>query len=154
MRQIDLDEHGTTPDVPLSRAELGALQRYEQRRRRQSKLLSVTPTTGRPGHYDLKASSTVGAVDLEEISIRIRPKLPVGRLIALLAYAADAVDLTGTSDFAKHDELVEAVAAALDHEARRAFAQGLLHGYRTTEEALPAVRAASASTRRSADDSA
>ena len=140
MRQIDLDEHGTTPDVPLSRAELGALQRYEQRRRRQSKLLSVTPTTGRPGHYDLKASSTVGAVDLEEISIRIRPKLPVGRLIALLAYAADAVDLTGTSDFAKHDELVEAVAAALDHEARRAFAQGLLHGYRTTEEALPAVR--------------
>ena len=144
MRQIDLDEHGTTLEVPLSRVELDALQRYERQRRRQqrrrSKLVSVTPTTGRPGHYDLKASSTVGAVDLEEISIRIRPKLPVGRLIALLAYATDAVDLTGTSDFAKHDELVEAVAAALDHEARRAFAQGLLHGYRTTEEALPAVR--------------
>ncbi|MCY4506483.1 MAG: hypothetical protein OXG35_05935, partial [Acidobacteria bacterium] len=46
----------------------------------------------------------------------------------------------GTADFAKHDELVEAVAAALDHEARRAFAQGLLHGYRTTEGALAAVR--------------
>ena len=54
----------------------------------------------------------MGAVDLEALSIRIRPKLPVGRLIALLAYATDAVDLTGTSDFAKHDELVEAVAAA------------------------------------------
>ena len=45
----------------------------------------------------------------------------------------------GTADFAKHDELVEAVAAALDHEARRAFAQGLLHGYRTTEGALAAA---------------
>ena len=144
MRQIDLDEHGTTRDVALCRVELDALQRYEKQRRRQqlrrSKLVSVTPTTGRPGHYDLKASSTVGAVDLEKLSIRIRPKLPVGRLIALLAYATDAVDLTGTSAFAKHDELVEAVAAALDHEARRAFVQGLLHGYRTTEEALPSVR--------------
>ena len=142
MRQVDLDEHGTTPGARLSPVELGALQRYERQRRqrRRSQLVSVTPTAGRPGHYDLKAGSTVGAVDLEELSIRIRPKLPVGRLIALLAYATDAVDLTGTSDFAKHDELVEAVAAALDHEARRAFAQGLLHGYRTTEEALPAVR--------------
>ncbi len=142
MRQVDLDEHRTTPGVPLSRVELDALQRYERQRRqrRRSQLVSVTPTAGRSGRYDLKAGSTVGAVDLEELSIRIRPKLPVGRLIALLAYATDAVDLTGESEFAKHDELVEAVAAALDHEARRAFAQGLLRGYRTMEESLPAVR--------------
>ncbi len=134
MRRIDLREYGTTR-AQLSPVELDVLQRH------QSRLdVTVTPTVGHPGCYDLRASSTVGVVDLEEISIRIRPKLPVGRLLALLAYATDTVDLTATSDFAKHDELVEAVAAALDHEARRAFAQGLLHGYRSTEEALPAVR--------------
>ena len=33
MRQIDLDEHGTTPDVPLSWAELGALPAPHRARR-------------------------------------------------------------------------------------------------------------------------
>ena len=135
MRQIDLREYGTTQAARISAVELDILQRH------QSQLgITVTPTVGRPDSYDLTARSIVGAVDLDDLSIRIRPKLPVGRLVALLAYATDAVDVTKSFDFAEHSELVEAVADALAHEARRAFRRGLLNGYRATEEALPAVR--------------
>ena len=134
MRRIDLCEYDTTRAERLSPVELDVLQRHQLRLG-----VTVTPTVGRPDHYDLKARSIVGAVELQDISIRIRPKLPVGRLVALLAYAADAVDLS-EFDFTRQSELVEAVAAALAHEARRAFRRGLLHGYRATEEALPAVR--------------
>ena len=135
MRHIDLREYGTTQAARLSAVELDVLQRH------QSQLgITVTPTVGRPDSYDLTARSIVGAVDLDDLSIRIRPKLPVGRLVALLAYATDAVDVTKSFDFAEHSELVEAVADALAHEARRAFRRGLLNGYRATEEALPAVR--------------
>ena len=135
MRRIDLLEYDTTRAARLSAVELDVLQRH------QSKLgVTVTPTVGRPDCYDLTARSIVGAVDLDDLSICIRPKLPVGRLVALMAYAADAVHLTESFDFREHSELVEAVAAALAHEARRAFRRGLLHGYRATEEALPTVR--------------
>ena len=135
MRQIDLREYGTTQAARISAVELDVLQRH------QSQLgITVTPTVGRPDSYDLTARSIVGAVDLDDLSIRIRPKLPVGRLVALLAYATDAVDVTKSFDFAEHSELVDALADALAHEARRAFRRGLLNGYRATEEALPAVR--------------
>ena len=135
MRQIDLREYGTTQAARISAVELDILQRH------QSQLgITVTPTVGRPDSYDLTARSIVGAVDLDDLSIRIRPKLPVGRLVALLAYATDAVDVTKSFDFAEHSELVDALADALAHEARRAFRRGLLNGYRATEEALPAVR--------------
>ena len=135
MRQIDLREYGTTQAARISAVELDVLQRH------QSQLgITVTPTVGRPDSYDLTARSIVGAVDLDDLSIRIRPKLPVGRLVALLAYATDAVDVTKSFDFAEHSELVDALADALAHEARRAFQRGLLNGYRATEEALPAVR--------------
>ncbi len=135
MRRIDLREYGTTQAARLSPVELDVLQRH------QSQLgVTVTPTVGRRNSYDLTARSIVGAVDLDDLSIRIRPKLPVGHLVGLLAYATDAVDVTKSFDFAEHSELVEAVAAALAHEARQAFRRGLLHGYRATEEALPAVR--------------
>ena len=43
-------------------------------------------------------------------------------------------------DFKEEHTLVEALALALEAAARRAFARGLLHGYRTEEEALHTVR--------------
>ena len=43
-------------------------------------------------------------------------------------------------DFAHADTLIEALAAALVAAAKRAFGRGLLHGYRTEEEALHTVR--------------
>ena len=135
MQRIDLREYDTTRAVRLSRDKLDVLQRHQERLG-----VTVTPTVRRPDYYDLKASSKVGAVELDDLSVRIQPKLPVGCLLALLVYATDAVKLTESFDFGEHPELVEAVAAALADEARRAFRRGLLHGYRATEEALPAVR--------------
>lgn len=135
MRRIELREYDTTPAVQLSSSELDVLRRHHK-----ALDVTVTPAVGHPHHYDLKSSSTVGAIEFGDLSVQIRPKLPVARLVALLAYATDAVKLAEWFDFAEHSELVEAVAAALAYEARRAFGRGLLHGYRPAEEALPAVR--------------
>ena len=135
MRRIELREYDTTPAVQLSSSELDVLQRHHK-----ALHVTATPAVGHPHHYDLKSSSIVGAIEFGDLSVQIRPKLPVARLVALLAYATNAVKLAEGFDFAEESELVEAVAAALTHEARRAFGRGLLHGYRPTEEALPAVR--------------
>ena len=135
MQQIELREYDTTRAVQLSSSELDVLQRHHK-----TLGVTVTPTVGRSRHYDLTASSTVGAIDLDNLSVQIRPKLPVGHLVALLAYATDAVKVAASFDFTEHSELVEAVAGALVHEAHGAFGRGPLHGYRSTEEALPAVR--------------
>ena len=135
MQRIELREYDTTRAVQLSSCELDVLQRHHK-----TLDVTVTPTVGRSRHYDLTASATVGAIELDNLSVQIRPKLPVGHLVALLAYASDAVKVTESFDFGERSELVEAVAAALAYEARRAFRRGLLHGYRVTEEALSAVR--------------
>ena len=63
-------------------------------------------------------------------------------MLYLASYAMGAFDLRLEErfDFGDADTVVEAFAAALVAAARRAFGRGLLHGYRTEEEALHTVR--------------
>ena len=86
--------------------------------------------------------STVGAVELGELSVSIRPKLDITRVLFLPCYAMGAFKLREMDrfDFREATTLVEALAPALAAGARRAFAGGLLHGYLTEEEALHTVR--------------
>ena len=134
VRVLELREHQLEPAVPLSQDELAALQ---------ARLSSVTvsPAAGKPGHYDLRPGSQVGALDLAGIQVRICPKLLIDRILFLLAYVTDPKHWDRrTAFFGEHDDLVEAVAVGFIHQVSRVIRQGLLQGYRTREVALAGLR--------------
>ena len=71
----------------------------------------------------------------------IEPKIGIPQVLSLACYAIGKVKFQ-PEDFDYRDEyaLPDALAMALSRHARQAFARGLLHGYRTEEEALYTVR--------------
>ena len=131
MRQIDLREYDTSGPFPLTPAERDAL----------GKIVTVTPASGTASEYTLTPGSTVGALEVGDLSVRIQPKIGIPQLLSLACYAIGKVKFQETDfDFPEHTALPDALAAALAAAARRAFGRGLLHGYRTEEEALHTVR--------------
>ncbi len=134
MRRIDLREYGTSAPLRLSVGERDAL-------RATVPSLTIEPAPGVTGTYCLTPGSTIGALELGDLSVAIYPKLDVSRVLFLASYAPGAFTLREERfDFEGANTLVEALALALASAARRAFARGLLHGYRTEEEALHTVR--------------
>ena len=135
MRQIDLREYAPSEPCRFSPGELVVLLREAK-----SLDLSIRPTTSE-GVYTLTPGSTVGAVEVGDLSVRIEPKIGIRQLLSLACYAIGKVDFQKTQfDFPKEEALPDALALALVRAARGAFSRGLLHGYRTEEEALLTVR--------------
>ncbi len=135
MPQIDLQEWQSSQHR-LSTEKRDALRNLLSRDK-----LSIDPVPGTGDKYFLRPASTIGAVDVGDLSVSIRPKLPIGRVLYLASYAMGAVDFREERfDFERRKSLVEALVPALARAARRAFGRGLLHGYRTEEEALHTVR--------------
>ena len=133
MREIDLREYATSVPLALSVDERDALTRDLG--------VTVAPVAGTADEYTLTPGSIVGAVETGGLSVRIGPKIGIGQLLSLACYAIGRVELQAREfDFPEHSALPDALARAFGAAARRAFARGLLHGYRTEEDALPAVR--------------
>ena len=136
MRQIDLQEYEPSKPIRLSGAERNALRT----------ILSLTveraDVEDMQAAYVLKPGSTVGAVEFGDLSVLIRPKIPIPQLLSLACYAMGVFKAQETRlfDFEEEEALPDVLALALVSTARRAFARGLLHGYRTEEEALYTVR--------------
>jgi 5-methylcytosine-specific restriction enzyme subunit McrC len=131
MRLLTLTEYQTAANVPLSAVERDALR----------KIVSVVPSVGSDGCYDLTPGSWVGAIALPELAVEIRPKLPIDRLLFLISYTLERrrwhrVDF----DLQQADSLVEAIVPGFVRQVRRALQRGVLQGYRVEEDALPTVR--------------
>ena len=133
MRHLELREYEERVwPVPLSRDQLEALA---------SAHVDVSPATDFDGGYQLRPSSYVGAVNVGDLSIIVRPKIPVDRVMFLMTYAMDPRHWRDESiDLAPDDDVLEAVALAFVHRTQRAIRRGLLRGYRREEEALNTVR--------------
>ena len=132
MRDLDLREwEPSARAISLSVKERDALK---------SILGSIEPAPGERDAYHLTPGSTIGALEVGDLSVSIEPKLPIGRVLYLAAYAMGVDFREERFDYVKQPELVEALVPALTRAARRAFARGLLHSYRTEEEALQTVR--------------
>ena len=119
-------------DAPLDHGQLQALAAAH---------ISVSPSVDREDAHLLRPSSWVGAVNIGDRSVIVRPKIPVDRVMFLMTYALDprhwrneAIDLTPDSD------VLEAVALAFSRRTQRAIHRGLLRGYRREEDALSTVR--------------
>ncbi len=137
MRQIDLREYETS-EYPLSDAHRDALLGEKK-----TLGLTVEPVIGKEGTYSLTPGSTVGAVEIGDLSVLIRPKIGIPQLLSLACYAVGVYRAQEERLFEFKEEVEtppDTLALALSAAARRAFSRGLLHGYRTEEEALHTVR--------------
>ena len=104
--------------------------------------VGITPARGTDAQYLLKPEAVVGTFELGDLSVFIRPKLDIPKLIFIACYAMDAFKPRKGEwfRFAEAETLPDAMALSLWVAARRAFERGLLHGYRTEEESLHTVR--------------
>ena len=133
--RIDLTEHET------SRHSLSTAERDTLLGEAKSLDLAIAPVIGTDGVYSLRPGSTVGAVEVGDLSVLIQPKIGIPKLLSLACYAQSKFKPRGELfDFEREHALPDVLARALSAAAHRAFSRGLLHGYRTEEEALYTVR--------------
>ena len=133
MQPLELTEYQECVwDAPLDHGQLRALAAAR---------ISVSPSVDREGAHLLRPSSYVGAVNIGDRSVIVRPKIPVDRVMFLMTYAMDprhwrdeSIELTTDAD------VLEAVALAFSRRTQRAIHRGLLRGYRREEDALNTVR--------------
>ena len=136
MRQINLQEY-----VPSGLHALTSDQR-DALRRIPSLTVTRADTEGLEAEYQLSPGSTVGAVELADLSVLIQPKIGIRQLLSMACYAMGAYKSQDQRlfDFREEDTLPDTLALALSAAARQAFSRGLLHDYLNREEALYTVR--------------
>lgn len=118
----------------------------------ESRIVRATRDSHVPGVWRLAADRYVGAAIVtvpgtgpgaasRSVTVRIAPKVHISRLFFLLGYAlnpkgwrADQVDV------AEHAELLPALAHAFERQCERSLRQGLLQGYRRTQDSAMVVR--------------
>ncbi|MGA5516168.1 McrC family protein [Streptomyces pseudogriseolus] len=136
---VVLHEYGPAVSVPLGAAAGRALAA-------SGILQSATPDPARDGHWLLRAGSRVGALRTPGGPVvRIMPKTPVSRIFFLLGFSlaperAWRDDREGTVDTGAYDDVVPALAHAVERRIDAALRQGVLQGYREVEESSLVVR--------------
>ena len=135
MRRLELQEHRPYPrSVFLDKDELRALTASGAH-------IQVMPSADEDGAYILRPSSCVGAVNIGDLAVVIRPKIPIDRVMFLITYSMDPRHWRKNSvELARDDGILEAIVFAFTHHTRQAIHRGLLSGYRGEEDALNTVR--------------
>ena len=133
MRHLELEEYASHPeDVRLDKDQLRALADAP---------IEVTSSPDADGAYRLKTSSYIGALNVGDLAVVIRPKIPIDRVMFLIAYAMDPENWRKDAfELEKAPDVLEAIALAFAHRTRQAIQRGLLQGYRREEDALHTVR--------------
>ncbi|MET9124523.1 restriction endonuclease [Streptomyces sp. NPDC004528] len=137
---VELVEHAPAVSITLPEALGRALAAGD--------IVDAAPDPYVPGRWSLRASSKVGAVSVtvpgadEPFTVRITSKVPVARLFFLIGYSLDPKRgrRDGVVDVAEHQEVLPALAHSVERQIDRALRQGLLQGYRETEESALVVR--------------
>ena len=135
MLRLELNEHQQYPQsVSLDKDELGALTASGAH-------IQVTPSSEVHGAFILRPSSYIGAVNIGDLAVVIRPKIPIDRVMFLITYSMDPKHWRKNSvQLTRDDGILEAIVFAFTHHTRQAIHRGLLRGYRREEDALNTVR--------------
>lgn len=135
MQQINLQEYQESNPVPLEVDERDLL-------RDLLSSVSIEPVKHTSNKYRLRPGSIVGALEMEGLSVLIKPKIGIPQLLSMACYAMGVYKPQEQHlfDFQKAQTLPDVLALALIGAARRAFGRGLLRGYVIQEEALHTVR--------------
>ncbi|ELS57081.1 McrC family protein [Streptomyces viridochromogenes] len=137
---VELVEHAPARSVPLPEAVGRALAAGD--------IVDASRDPYTPGRWSLRAGSKVGAVAFAvpgvdtPVTVRVTPKVSINRLFFLLGYALNPNGIwrDGEVEVAGHRDLLPALAHAVERQVDRALRQGLLQGYRATEETSLVVR--------------
>jgi 5-methylcytosine-specific restriction enzyme subunit McrC len=135
---IELVEFGPATSVPLDDAVGRALA--------ASRTVEALPDPYTVGSWRLRAVGKVGVVTVgglggQAITIRITPKVPIARLLFLLGYSRDPKGWrTEDTQLEAGPGLLPVLARLFERQAEHALRQGLLQGYRSTEETALLVR--------------
>ncbi len=134
MHRIELEEYTPkTTDIPLDGNQLRVLK--------EDARITVAPAFNTAGTYTLTPSSYIGALNVGDLTIVIRPKITIDRVMFLIAYAMDPENWRKDAfELEKAPDMLEAIALAFAHRTRQAIRRGLLQGYRHEEDALYTVR--------------
>ena len=136
MREVTLQEWQLSDPVTLTTAERDSLRQVVP-------FEAIEPVASTENHYRIRPGSHIGAVTVGDLSVLIEPKIGIRQVLSLACYAIGNGTVKFQMDdfgFDQEDALHDFLAIALAFQARKAFARGLLHGYRTEEEALYTVR--------------
>ena len=122
----------STVDFPLDKVQLAALT---------SAHIGVTPSPDEGNTWRLRPTSYVGALQTGGLAIVVRPKIPIDRVMFLVAYTLDPKNWRPDAfDLKRESDILESIVLAFTHHTRQAVRRGLLQGYRREEEALHTVR--------------
>lgn len=135
MKQIDLQEYQDSKQTPLTISERDLINDTLPS-------VSTEPVKGKRDTYVLRPGSTVGALEIGNMSVLIEPKIGIPQLLSMACYALDLYKPQSQElfDFQKAQAIPDVLALALFDAARRAFGRGLLRGYLSEEDALHTVR--------------
>lgn len=131
--RVDLAEWESVGDLDLSPGVIQQLAR--------SSAFTIAPDPANLGRWIVTAKQHVGIILIDELKLRVRPKVRPDRLIELLVNSLDRIAWDHRDvDWATADELVATIAEAFLTTAERALNSGVLQGYVTEEANLYAVR--------------
>ena len=135
MQQINLKEYQESCQIPLTGHRRDLL-------REVLPSISIEPIRYTSDKYRLKPSSRVGALEIEDMSVLIEPKVGIPKLLSLACYTMGVYKPHEQKlfDFQKAESLPDVLALALIAASRRAFGRGLLRGYLVEEDSLHMVR--------------
>ncbi|GAA3541494.1 McrBC 5-methylcytosine restriction system component [Nonomuraea rosea] len=138
MTSIELIEHAPARQLTLDDMTGQALA--------ASGIAEAAPDPWIPGQWRIRAGTKVGvtAVTLPDgrvITVRIRPKVPIARLLFLLGYSRNPKGWrTDEVPMAEETELLPVLARLFAVQTEEALRQGLIQGYQPTEETALIVR--------------
>ncbi|QXV61541.1 McrC family protein [Amycolatopsis sp. TNS106] len=138
MTVLRLAEHGATVSVPLDDLAGRALA--------ASRVVEATPDPFAAGQWRVRAKGTVGVATIHvpdggTVTLRIAPKIPVARLLFLIGFSRSAKGWRTDDVQVKEDsDLLPVLARLFTAQAGEALRQGLLKGYRHTEETALVMR--------------
>lgn len=131
MSELYLREDG--PSV-VARLDVGIVER----------LIAVGVVAAVPvgaGQWELRAGRKVGVARLGDLTVWVKPKITISRLLWLLGWAHRGVfEAPGPVALDETDDLVPVLAEAFCIQAERALRAGLLQGYREVDASEAVLR--------------
>jgi 5-methylcytosine-specific restriction enzyme subunit McrC len=128
--EVELSEGGPPQVVPLADDVGDALA--------ASEVVSAFRVGG--GQWEVTANTKVGVAAVSGVTLWIKPKVDIRRILFLLGYAKSAGWRDDTVALAQVTDLVPALAHAFADQSERALNRGLVQGYVEVDDSLTVLR--------------
>jgi 5-methylcytosine-specific restriction enzyme subunit McrC len=127
-QRLSVAEFSTLPQVALTRDQRDRLLKFPQ-------AISLSPSRGQDGAYDISAQSYVGTIALGGLSLEIVPKLPIASVLFLITYAATGRRWDSpAAGYRPEGAFLDALVSLFLHAAHAVLRKGVLQGYNPVVE--------------------